>query len=295
MYIYKLVDETTKNELQNNKRISLSRPFVEFGSERKGFAAIEDIIKLVDRYSDNIESIKPTSQCINQIMRMRENYISSFTPKTSSDYTNNPSFLFSDFRIILTRYFHIYCGYFTNINLDDPARLANYRAANKEISGKKCGYVKIPVEENGLDGAWSTDMIEHPFTCDAKSPKNDVSNSRIQGRVFLEQIQYADSTRLSDPFSKFNGEDDRCMLSFLKYLKQKYKKQGERRLLFSLSSINPGETINAFPRTIDFENSADHSIDSWLFYYLVDIYVQSKDYPRFLYLHIDTFEYKAFS
>ncbi len=84
------------------------------------------------------------------------------------------------------------------------------------------------------------------------------------------------------------------MLSFTKYLKLQYEEQNERRLLFSLSSINPGESINAFLEKIDFGKNAALSIDECLFYHFVNIYTQSKDYPRYLYLHIDNFEYKAF-
>lgn len=294
MYIYKLVDETTKNELQNNKRISLSRPFVEFGSERKGFAAIEAIIKMVDKYPSNIKSITPSPQCIKLIEKMREDYIASLPPKISSEYTNNFSHIISDFRIIITRYFHIYCGYFTDVNLDDPILLDEYRNANKGIAKGKCGYMKIPFEDNNLYGSWSTDMLEHAFTYDETLQNDNNSSAKIKGRIFWEPIQYVDSVQLSDPFSKFNGEDDRCMLSFIKYLKLQYGEQDERRLLFSLSSINPGESINVFSVKTDFDKSAGLSIDECLFYHFVNIYIQSKFYPRYLYLHIDNFEYKAF-
>lgn len=75
--IYKLIDYSRKDDLENNKRISLSRPFFQFKSEGKSFKVIRTIREMFDEYGE--EKLK--AKMLPQIKTLMIDYGSSLPSK----------------------------------------------------------------------------------------------------------------------------------------------------------------------------------------------------------------------
>lgn len=144
-YLYKLLDETTKRELVNNRRISLSRPFFEFKSEGKGVAVFREIEKMIESGVE-LESIIPTQKVIEKISTWVKDYYNSLPENIRKTYSYNYD-ISRDLLIAMTIYCQTYCGYFTGDDLFDKEIRKKYLLSNSRVVRDKCAYVRIPKEK----------------------------------------------------------------------------------------------------------------------------------------------------
>lgn len=283
--IYKLIDYSRKDDLENNKRISLSRPFFQFKSEGKSFKVIRTIREMFDEYGE--EKLK--AKMLPQIKTLMIDYGSSLPSKKKySEYD-----IRSDLQIQMCLFFQTYCGYFTIEKLDDSETLRKYLEQNKslnETGSIKTHYVKIPIASNGLNHiqwvnkAKTDEMVFFP---DRSNTKYWNSNN-LCGFLYVHEVEYPLQISARTVFNNFNGKDERRLSSHFTYVGEQYIAQKEERLLFRLPSYSPHQSTVACPDLF-----ADHcctSIEERVFYDMLSAYEYAKNFPDYIYLRITDFE-----
>ena len=149
--VFKLIDDIEKNDIQKNKRMSLSRPLLSFG-EPEGLVVdfFRDINRLVEDTQD-IFSVKPTDELLCKIREWYMMYYGSLPDNHQASYTAFD--VKSDLQILMCIYFQTYCGYFTNADLFCDKSRKHYFESNSDFIKKynKTAILKIEIEENEFD------------------------------------------------------------------------------------------------------------------------------------------------
>ncbi len=291
--IYRLIDKKEKLDIQNNHRISLSRPLLKYGAP-EGLLVdfFRDINNLIE-ISDDIWEIKPTEDLLDKIKQWYTFYYVSFPDNIKPIY-DNPYNLLSDLRILMCGYFQTYCGYFTYANLDCKETRNQYFTSNcKFISKtKKTAYLKIDIETNKLDSIYweyspakeREDFVFIP-SCAEREFKNNILAS-----LHLHDIQYlSNNFSALQIFQNYNCEEKRNSSSWFKFTKKYLESQMEKRLIFYLPSFKTNSSRVACDNI--FTNIEYASLEEILFYYAVSTLKYAKDnFPDYVYLRIEKSE-----
>ena len=285
-YLYKLLDETTQRELVEHNRISLSRPFFEFKSEGKGISIFRNIKDLIDNAS-NPDEITPTKKILSKVKVWIDDYYHSLPDDIRKNYSYDYD-IDDDLLIAMTIYCQSYCGYFTKVNLQNKETREEYLLQNKRLSFNKSAYVKIPVESNMLDQLfWISRNDDYTFNY-SNDQSDNIFVDGIKASLHIHKVEHAPTGELTNPFVAFNGKDNRCISSLLKYLNEDYRHQDEERIVLRIPSYKPMESTTGFFNL--YNTKQYHSVEEHVFYILASTYRQAKNYPRFIYLRINDYE-----
>ena len=287
-YIYKLLDEKTAEILNKDSLISLSRPFLAFKSEGKGFKVFRTMFERLNENSDS-ESLHKDKQLLKEARDWICGYYDSLSPELRNEY--NHYGIKSDLQIAMTIFFQTYCGYFTSTNLEDALTRKKYIEDNKQLCYGKNKYVKLSVEVNKLNNLFWTSNKDYHFKCDTRQDDDSI-NGVIKGTLHIHKIEYSTPSKLKQPFATFNGSDDRQVSSLLKYVNEYYSLQNETRLMFRIPSYRPNESVvgfNCYYPAIHFE-----SFEQQMVYLIKSICLEALKYPEYVYLEIHDFEIKNF-
>lgn len=290
MALFKLIDENQKEDIIKNERISLSRPLFEFGSpEGIVIDFFRDIVKLY-KANKNINSISPTEDIIRQIHEWCSGYHgSAYNFEYSLDY------IFSDFKIIITRYFLTYCGYFTGTDLDSRKNLYKYLRENDRFikNNKKCYVLKVDFDDREYT-IWNASKKDDGSLIFDLNEFNEEAKNKINGYLRVCNVEYLPNTlTFLDIFNKFNKSDGRRTSSLFKYTKEYLSTQNEMRLIFALNSDRPNSTLAAYSFTT--QNLRNNTIEERLFRYALNVAKAIDDnLPEYIYLKIKSFEILSF-
>ena len=285
-YIYKLLDETTLDLLDNRNIISFSRPFYHFKSEGKGFKVFRTMINRLNE-SALTALLHTDEKLLNETREWIKGYYDSLPPNIREEYSSLD--IKSDLQIAMTVYFQTYCGYFTAVNLDDESVRKDFIKNNDRLCQNKVKYARIPIVENSLDRIYwvsNNDNLYH-FKCDSQQ-KDIESFGCIRGSLHIHEVEYSDSQFLKHPYAVFNDIGNRRISSLLMYVDDKYCYQNEIRLMFRIPSYRPNESVVGF--NCRYPSIIFNSLEEQMVYTISCICSEAKLYPNYVYLSIDKYD-----
>lgn len=286
-YIYKLLDDKTTDILQKEKSISLSRPFLAFKSEGRGFKVFRTMMDRL-KESSNLELLYTDKQ----LLKETHNWICGYYDSLPLDLKDEYDYygIKSDLQIAMTIYFQTYCGYFTSQDLGDESTREKYIENNKSLFHGKDKYVKLSIEENNLNKLfWTSNNSDYNFICDVQQ-EDIVTFGSIRGTLHIHEIEYSATKDLKKPFIAFNGTDNRRISSLLNYVNDKYFFQNEKRLMFRIPSYRANESVVGF--NCCYPSFHFESFEQQMICLIGSICLEAIKYPDYVYLTINNYEIK---
>ncbi len=289
-YLFKLIDDNEKNDIEKTKTISLSRPLLEFGLPEgliiDFFRSIHSLLKPLKNY----EMITPSQEILNRITEWYTTYLDTFNEVYKIKLSESE--VLTELKIFICIYFQTYCGYYTYEHLNDKQILSDYLHNNKAFIRKsnKKWILQIPVAANCIDRIpW-----EYRLETDKKTDRyifnsNDnakLFDNNIVASLHAHNVEYLDNrTALRELFLIYNKT--RSSATWFKYSKEYLEPQKESRLIFHL----PSYKINSSRVACDSLFSKRYnSLAEALFYYSVSVAKDSMDnFPRFVFLRINDY------
>lgn len=150
-YLFKLVDDKEKNDIEKTKTISLSRPLLEFGLPEGLIIDFFRSINSMLRPPNTYEMIAPSQEMLDRITEWYITYLDTFNEVYKTKLSECE--VLTELKIFICIYFQTYCGYFTYENLNDEQILKDYLHSNNAFIRKsnKKWILQIPVASNGID------------------------------------------------------------------------------------------------------------------------------------------------
>ena len=285
-YVYKLLDETTLDLLDNKNVISFSRPFCHFKSEGKGFKVFRSMINRLNESASN-SLLHTDKKLLNSTREWIDGYYDSLSSNIREEYSDSD--IKSDLQIAMTIYFQIYCGYFTAENLDDESARNSFIKNNYKLYYNKVKYARIPITENSLDRIyWVSNKDEiYCFSCDSQQ-KDIESPECIRGSLHIHKVEYSNTQYLKHPYAVFNNTGNRRISSLLMYVDDEYCDQNEIRLMFRIPSYRPNQTVLGF--NCQYPSICFNSLEEKMVYTISGICSEAKKYPQYVYLRINKYD-----
>ena len=290
-YIYKLIDDKEKADIEKTKSISLSRPLLEFGLPE---GLIIDFFR--DIYSElksakNLDLINPSKEILDRITEWYETYLDTFNEVYNTQLSEYEAL--TELKIFICIYFQTYCGYFTYESLNDEQILSEYLQNNRDFIRKsnKKWIIQIPVVSNGIDRVpW-----EYRLETDEKNDRfvfyqnNNAKlfDKNIVASLHKHNIEYLDnSTALKELFLIYNKT--RSSATWFKYSKKYLDQQKESGIIFHL----PSYKINSSRVACDnLFSKCYNSLAEALFYYSISVAKDSLDnFPQYVFLRISDYK-----
>lgn len=271
-YLYKLVDERSMADAEKGI-ISFSRPFISFpGSEGKYIKFFNRLRRkyLEAKEKGTIQNLRPSETDEREMME----WWNAMKKYGCPDGESSPE---SDILLYLCiNIGHLYCGYFTGENLDDPTTLENYR--KKVGTGEKIGYIRIDEEFlNHLH--WGSKDIDGQYKKCFDS-KND--HDQFNGYMHIYDASYSYSYDNVEEIARlFNEKEQRPFAVWTNILNPEFSDQNEKRVRFVLQSLKKGGNELVVPCYYVSENGTTSQ-----FTYMLDLFKYMEDGPDYISLDI---------